>query len=376
MLGAPLTAYDFVFTSNTTESINLVAENLNYETEADTEPVILNSLLEHSSNDLPWRNISRGSVVRLSVDAEGFIDFEELETKLSSYNKYNQHGKKRIKLVAISGASNVLGICNDLSVISRIAHKYGAKLLVDGAQLIAHRKVEMEGTGIDYLAFSAHKVYAPFGCGLLVVRKGLLNFIPAELEQIKLSGEENTGGIAALGKVFLLLQRIGMDVVQKEEQELTRRFLDGLSQIQGLKVYGVEDPNSPGFTRKLAVILFEIKGIISFKIAKELAAQRGIGVRFGCHCAHIIVKHLLKIGPKLERFQWLLINLFPKLDLPGLTRVSFGLENTEEDVDDLVQTLSKITKKQKTSSISRSDYQKQMKAFVNDCSLKVFSQLK
>ena len=82
----------------------------------------------------------------------------------------------------MSGASNVLGVCNNLAEISRIVHRYGARLLVDAAQLVAHRKVDMEGCGIDYLAFSAHKVYAPFGCGVLVVKKGLLNFSSAELE--------------------------------------------------------------------------------------------------------------------------------------------------------------------------------------------------
>ena len=89
----------------------------------------------------------------------------ELEKILREYNQKDQHGKKRIMLVAVSGASNVLGICNDLEEISRIVHQYRARLLVDGAQLVAHRKIEMERYGIDYLVFSAHKIYAPFGCG-------------------------------------------------------------------------------------------------------------------------------------------------------------------------------------------------------------------
>lgn len=376
MLGAPLTAYDLVFTSNTTEAINLAAESLNQESESDTEPVVLNTLLEHSSNDLPWRSVTGGSVIRLSVDADGFLDSAELETKLSSYNKYNQHGKKRIKLVAVTGASNVLGVCNDISAISRIVHKYGAKLLVDGAQLIAHRKVDIEGWGIDYLAFSAHKVYAPFGCGLLVAKKGLLNFSSSELEKIQSSGEENVAGIAAMGKAFVILQRIGMDVVQSEELDLTKRVLTGLLQIPGLNVYGMKDPKLPEFKYKLGVFVFELKGMMAPKIGKELAAQSGIGVRFGCHCAHIIVKHLLKIGPKLEKFQWLIVSLFPKLNLPGLTRVSLGIENNEGDVDNLVKALSNIKKNSKVTKASKSDMQKKMKDFVNDRSMKVFSQLK
>ncbi len=132
--------------------------------------------------------------------------------------------------MAVSGASNVLGVFNDLAEISRIAHRYGARLLVDAAQLVAHRKVEMAACGIDYLAFSAHKVYAPFGTGVLLVRKGLLTFSPAEMERIRSSGEENAGGIAALGKALVLLQRIGLDVIQEEEQALTGRALRGLAQ--------------------------------------------------------------------------------------------------------------------------------------------------
>ncbi len=223
------------------------------------------------------------SLIRLPVDAEGFVDLNELETLLRAYNQKGQHGKKRIKLVAVSGASNVLGVFNDLAEISRIVHRYGARLLVDAAQLVAHRKVEMEECGIDYLAFSAHKVYAPFGSGVLVVRKGLLNFSPAELELIQSSGEENVGGIAALGKALVLLQRIGLDVIQEEEQALTGRALRGLAQIPGLKIYGIQDPDSPRFAQKGGVIVFGLKDIMPNRVAKELAEQGGIGVRYGCH---------------------------------------------------------------------------------------------
>ena len=138
MLGAPLANYDVIFTSNTTEAINLAAESLSREFTEDTEPVVLNTLLEHSSNELPWRMISGCSLIRLSVDAEGFVDLNELETGLKAYNQDSQYGKKRIKLVAMSGASNVLGVCQKISEISPLVHRYGARLLVDAAQLIAH----------------------------------------------------------------------------------------------------------------------------------------------------------------------------------------------------------------------------------------------
>jgi selenocysteine lyase/cysteine desulfurase len=342
ILGAPLADYEVIFTSNTTEAINLAAESLSRESDEATEPVVVGSLLEHSSNDLPWRMIPNGSMIRLSVDTEGFVNLNELETLLIDYNRKSEHGKKRIKLVAISGASNVLGVCNNLEEISRIVHRYGARLLVDAAQLVAHRKIDIEGSGIDYLAFSAHKVYAPFGSGALVVRKGLLKFEPEELRLIQASGEENAAGIAALGKSLVLLHRIGMDLINAEEQALTERALLGLAQIGNLEIYGVNRPESPGFTSKLGVIVFALKNKMATQIGKELAGWGGIGVRSGCHCAHITVKHILKVSPGLEKFQKMIVTLFPKLSLPGVVRVSFGIENTNEEVDTLIQVVAEI----------------------------------
>ena len=344
LLGAPRPAYDVLFTSNTTEAINLAAESLGKESEPGVEPVVLNTLLEHNSNELPWRRIPGVSLVRLPVDDEGFVDLNELETLLRAYNQQGQFGKKRIKLMAVSGASNVLGVFNDLAEISRIVHRYGARLLVDAAQLVAHRQVEVEKWGIDYLAFSAHKTYAPFGSGVLLARKGLLNFSPAELELIRSSGEENVGGIAALGKALVLLQRAGLDLIQEEEQALTRQALGGLAQIPGVKVYGIKDPGSPRFNQKGGVIIFSLKGMLANQVAKELAERSGIGVRSGCHCAHLLVKRLLHIPPAQQQFQGLILILFPQLALPGVVRVSLGIENRPEDVDSLLAALDKIAR--------------------------------
>lgn len=379
-LGASPASYEVIFTSNTTEAINLVAESMNGESEPGIESVILNTLLEHNSNELPWRTIPGFSLVRLPVDAEGFIDLNELEALLCAYNQQDQYGKKRIKLVAVSGASNVLGVFNDLSEISRITHLYGAKLLVDAAQLVAHRKVEMEKCGIDYLAFSAHKAYAPFGSGVLVARKGLLTFSLAELELINSSGEENVGGIAALGKALVLLQRIGLDLIQEEEQALTRQALRGLAQVPGLKIYGIKDPDSPRFAQKGGVIIFDLKNFLPNRMAKKLAEQGGIGVRYGCHCAHLLIKHLLHIHPLLARVQSLILILFPQVALPGVVRVSLGIENTPEDIDTLVRVLGQISRQPRTqngtSPLSQKDVQQQMNDFVGAAAQKVYTQLR
>ncbi|HET9655066.1 MAG TPA: aminotransferase class V-fold PLP-dependent enzyme [Kineosporiaceae bacterium] len=343
VLHAPPSDYEVVFTANTTEAINLVAQSLGRQG-ADVEPVVVNTVMEHNSDELPWRRLPGVGLIRLPVDRDGFVDPAELDGLLQEYNLQHRHGGQRIMLVALSGASNVLGACNDLAQIGRIAHRHGARLLVDGAQLVAHRAVDLSACGIDYFAFSAHKAYAPFGTGALVARTGTLGFDPAEHESIRASGEENVGGIAALGKALLLLQRVGLDVIQQEEQALTARALRGLAEIPGITVFGVQSPDSPHFPRRAGVIAFTLRGVMAGRVAAELAHQGGIGVRSGCHCAHMLVKRLLGVSSRLERFQRLMVSAFPHLELPGVTRVSLGIENTPEDVDILLDLLGRIAR--------------------------------
>jgi selenocysteine lyase/cysteine desulfurase len=311
------------------------------------------------------------SLIRLKVDAEGFVDLNELDRVLNAYNQKNQYGKKRIKLMAVSGASNVIGAFNNLEEISRIVHRYGVRLLVDAAQMVAHRKVEIERFGIDYLAFSGHKVYAPFGSGVLVAKKGLLHFSPADMELIQTSGEENAGGIAALGKALVLLQRIGLDLIREEEQALTKRALLGLAQIDGLRLFGIKDPDSPRFAQKGGVIAFALKGIMANSVAKELADRGGIGIRYGCHCAHLLVKHLLNVPPLLEQFQRLIASLFHGIVFPGLARVSLGIENSEEDIDALIKVVGEIARQHRIRKPA--SLQKQMNDFTKAAAQKVYA---
>jgi selenocysteine lyase/cysteine desulfurase len=352
-VGAPPSEYDVIFTANTTDAINLVAESTRRARGHGTQPVVVNTLLEHNSNELPWRTVPGGSLVRLPMNAEGLLDLAELEALLRAYNEGGLHGAKRVTLVAVSGASNVLGVFNDLAGIARIVHRYGARLLVDAAQLIAHRTIEMASTGIDYLAFSAHKAYAPFGTGVLVARKGPLAFSPGEMEGIRSAGEENVGGIAALGKALLLLQRIGMDVIQEAEQALTARALRGLAQIPGIKVPGIANPDSPSFAFKGGVIPFDLKGVISHTVARRLAARGGIGVRSGCHCAHLTVKRMAAIPPWAEQLQRLILTVLRRFELPGVVRVSLGIENSEADVDTLMHVLGGIARQRKDGAAEK-----------------------
>lgn len=347
VLGAPENDYEIIFTSNTTESINFVAECLSEEKETDIEPVVLITDLEHSSNDLPWRQIPGWQVNRLPVNKHGFWDLATLEKTLSEYNQQKINGRKRIKMVALSAASNVLGSCNNLEETSRIVHQFGAKLLVDGAQLVAHREINISKNNIDFFAFSGHKIYAPFGTGVLVMKKGALATDEKKLALFKVSGSENPGGIAALAKSLQLLKKVGYENIALHEGMLTRKTLTGLSQINDLKIFGIANPDSDEFKNKTGVIGFDIKNMAAGGIAKKLSYQAGIGTRYGCHCAHVLIKYLLDFTPFLEQFQRVVVLLVPPLKLQGFTRVSFGIETTENDIDLLLNELLKIANKNK-----------------------------
>jgi selenocysteine lyase/cysteine desulfurase len=341
-LNVPEAEYDLLFTSGTTESINIVARSENLASDGNIEPVILTSILEHSSNDLPWRNVSGATVIRLATDKEGFFDLEELELLLRNYNVEHRHGKKRIRMVALCGASNVLGTCNNLYAAGKLAKKYGALLLVDAAQLVAHRKIDMQSMNADFLVFSGHKMYAPFGAGVLVARKGLLHYEADEMVRIKTSGEENAGGIAALGSAMIILQRIGFDLIEEQERKVTAKVMNGLSSLPDVTIYGITDTGSFRFRQKTGVIAFDVKNRMAGSIARKLAYEGGIGIRFGCHCAHLIVKHVLNFSPAQEAIQKLVLRLLPFITLQGMSRVSFGLHNTEQDTDRLIDMLRQI----------------------------------
>jgi selenocysteine lyase/cysteine desulfurase len=344
-LRAPLTKYDVLFTSNTTEAINLLAWNLTLPPARHPSSIVLNTLMEHHSNELPWRYLRGVSLVRAQVDDEGFVDMADLEGRLQAHNGPSADGGKRVVLVAVCGASNVLGTCNDLAAISRVAHTYGAHVLVDGAQLVAHRPIDLDAWGVDCLAFSAHKMYAPFGAGALVVRRGLLRERDGELDRIRSQGEENVAGIAAMGQAMQLLQRVGMQTIEQEERELTARMLKGLAKIPDVQVFGVSDPGAKRFARRGGVVSFSVRRVPHNLVARLLAEWGGISVRNGCFCAHILVSGLLRIHWLREAAANIGLTLFPDWTervLPGLVRVSLGLENDEQDIDRLLKVVRDI----------------------------------
>ena len=265
-----------------------------------------------------------------------------------TYSK--EHGRKRIRLVAVSGASNVLGSFNDLGAICQIAHQYGAQFLVDGAQLVAHRRVDLARDEIDYLAFSGHKVYAPFGSGALVARRALLTLEPlCPLCDPRLGrGKRGRDRRAGQGDVAAAADRDGRGRSGRAGADAARaaRAWPRIPGHPGL--LGIRDPDAPLLRRPRApVIVFESATTPRNLVAKELGERAGIGVRDGCFCAHIVVRDLIHIHPIRTWIGALGLHLAPeffRMILPGVVRVSLGLENDERDVDALLEALAEISR--------------------------------
>lgn len=347
--GADPQYYTVIFGKNTTEAINKLA----YRLQLAPRDIVLITLMEHHSNDLPWRNKAR--VLRVKVDENGMLDTADLTNKLRSY-------RQAIKLVAVSGASNVTGWINDIHTIAAEAHAYGIPILVDAAQLAPHRPINLLSPDnpqhIDFLAFSAHKMYAPFGSGVLIGPKhvfsrgdpeyaggGTVEIVTtrsvewAEPPAREEAGSPNVVGAIALAGTLSVLEKLGMDNIARYEQVLTDYAVSKIMAIPGLKIYGSTEREDP---HRLGVISFTMKDYPHALIAAILAHMGGIGVRSGCFCAQPYVHHILQLdGRKLA--QWhSRRRAGQEKDLPGLVRISFGMYNTHREVDRLVQVLKEI----------------------------------
>lgn len=351
-VGANLKDHTVIFGKNTTEAVN----KLSYRLPLSKDDVVLVSLLEHHSNDLPWR--ARAQTEHIRADEQGRLDENDLDRLLALY-------AGRVKLVAITGASNVTGHLPDIHRIAEKAHKAGAQILVDTAQLAPHRRVSMgaldDPAHLDYVTLSAHKMYAPFGTGALIGRKDTFEQGEPEyrgggtIEIVTIdhvewagapdrdeAGSPNVVGAVALAAAIKVINKIGMNVIAEHEAELTAYTLDALSSIDGLQLYG--DTNPANAANRLGVIPFNIKGMSHFLVAAILGAEWGIGVRNGCFCAHPYLLHLLGLSAEESNRVRRDILANNRADMPGLTRISFGLYNTAEEVDVLRQALMNISR--------------------------------
>jgi cysteine desulfurase / selenocysteine lyase len=336
-----------IYVKNTTEGINKLSFKL---CNNEGKCVILSTDMEHHSNDLPWRG--KYKVDYIELDKYGRLSLLDLERKLIAYNSY-------VKLVTVSGASNVTGIINPIHEVAKLAHKYNSKILVDGAQLVPHVPFDMKPTNspehIDYLVFSAHKMYAPFGVGVLigpidifrygepdykgggtvdsVTHKFVYWSEPPEKEE---AGTPNVMGVVALLSSIRTLNTIGMNNIDKYEKSLAKYATERLIAIKNLKLYG----NTGDFKNKVGIIPFNIKGLHHSIVAEALSSQAGIAVRTGCFCAQPYVQKLLNISDE-EVAQY---SNLPKNERPGMVRLSFGLYNNVNEIDYLVRNLDHIAK--------------------------------
>lgn len=336
-----------IYVKNATEAINKLS---NMYKEIYDSGVILSTCMEHHSNDLPWREKFRVDYV--NINQEGGLDINDLERKLALH-------EGNVRLVAVTGASNVTGFKNSIHHVARMAHKYGAKILVDGAQLVPHSQIDMKPHSspehVDYLVFSAHKMYAPFGIGVLIGPKsvfekcspdykggGTVDLVTHDyIKWTKLPDKEEAGtpnvmGVVALMESINILCSIGMEGIDNYEKMLTEYALNQLSNIPDIELYeSMETIND-----KVSIVPFNIRGMHHSQTARILSNEAGIGVRNGCFCAHPYVQRLLKVSLEEmeERKKGNMKNY------PGFVRLSFGLYNTIGEIDVLIQMLKRIVK--------------------------------
>lgn len=352
-VGADPARHTCIFGKNTTEAINKLARRFPFTSRRN---VVLTSGMEHHSNDLPWR--AAAQTVHVELTPDGRLDEMDFDRQLDKY-------RDQVALVTITGASNVTGFINPIHRLAEKAHAAGAQICVDCAQLTPHRKVEMgsldDPAHLDYISISAHKLYAPFGTGALVGRRdtfeqgdpdmrggGTVEIVtlddvvwsdPPEREE---AGSPNTVGAVAMAAALCQLESIGMAEVSRHEADLTAYALEKLVAIPGVQVYGDRDPANA--SQRLGVIPIGLQAAPHFLAASVLGYEFGIGVRSGCFCAHPYILHLLGLTPEEARRVRLAMLAGDKRDMPGMIRASFGLYNTIDEIDILVEALACIQK--------------------------------
>ncbi|HNP88528.1 MAG TPA: cysteine desulfurase [Kouleothrix sp.] len=315
---------EIVFTRNATESINLVARAWGDANVRAGDRILL-TVMEHHSNLVPWQQLAQRTGARLEflpIDGEGRLVLDDLDRKLAG-----------VKLVALTQQSNVLGTINPVREIAARAHDAGALVLVDGAQSVPHMPVNVQALGIDFLAFSGHKMCGPTGIGALWGRRQLLEAMPpflgggsmirtvtlyettyADIPARFEAGTPAIGEAIALGEAADFLSGIGMENIFAHEQQLLGYALERLADVEGLHVYGPQSIELRG-----GAVSFTLDGVHPHDIAAVLDGE-GVAVRAGHHCCQ---------------------PLHEILDVPATARASFYLYNIPEEIDRLAAGLEK-----------------------------------
>lgn len=336
-----------LFGKNTTEALNKLARRWPWQ----PGDLVISSLAEHHSNDLPWR--PQATMIYLGLRPDGAIDLEYLADCLARY-------APRVRLLALTGASNVTGCLTEIHQAAALAHRYGAKVVIDAAQLAAHRPFAARPDGdpghIDFLAASGHKMYAPFGTGVLIgprdffargapdyagggtvsgVTLGAVRWAaPPDRDE---AGTPNVVGAIALAAAVQILAHAGLPRIAAHESRLTAKLIDRLRCLPGLTLYGPPYPE----VDRVGIVSFNLPGLPHGLVASALACEAAIGVRSGCFCAQPYVQRLLGIE-EAEAREMIQRGQGGAMDRPGLVRVSLGLYNAEEDLDRLAEAVGRI----------------------------------
>ena len=317
---------EMVWTRGTTEAINLVAGSWGLDTLREGDEILLSSM-EHHSNIIPWQLVARRTGARLryiEMDEQGRLILDDLTELLTD----------RTRIVAVSHISNALGTVNPIREIAEQAKQVGALVLVDGAQAVPHRRVDVQELGCDFYAFSGHKMCGPTGSGGLWARRPVLESMPpyqgggemirmvareestwAEIPHKFEAGTPNIAGAIALGAAADFLDEVGFDAIAEHESELLAYALERLDDLGGIRVYGPTD-------------LHERSGVISFTMGdahphdiSTILDSKGIAIRAGHHCAQLVMQHF---------------------GISATARASFYLYNSTDDVDRLIEGLVSV----------------------------------
>lgn len=347
----------FFVGSGTTAGINRVARTLR-EKRPDRD-VVITSIMEHHSNDLPHRRHFREVVhvpARMAVHALGCVDLGRIGEALKKYGD-------RVNYIALTGVSNVSGIINPVHEVAELAHRYGTLIVVDGAQFVAHLPVQMSGQGardLDVLVFSGHKIYAPGSPGVVVTRKDLFAglepqevgggmvdrvyvnryTVSQEFPDREEAGTPNITGAIALAASLYALSKVGMDLVAEEECQLIEYALSRLGEIEDVVIYGETDCH---VCQRAGAIAFNVRDLDHGLVAAALNDYFNIATRNECFCAHPYVREMItySLSENTEHISDEDLGDYAELRR-GMVRASFGIYSTREDVDQLAAALKHI----------------------------------
>ena len=315
-----------LFTSGTTESINLVAQSWGKKNISEGDEVLISGM-EHHSNIVPWQMIceEKGAFVKvIPLNDDGSLNMEVFEEELNS----------NTRMVAVAHISNTLGVVNPIERIIELSHAIGARVIIDGAQAVPHIPVDVQSLDCDFYAFSGHKMFAPTGIGVLYGKRELLEEMPpykgggdmidkvsfekttyADLPFKFEAGTPNIEGVIGMGAAIDYLNKFDWKDIIEYEDELLNYVTEELLKVNGLRIYGTTD-------KKIPVVSFLVDNIHPYDIG-TLLDQMGIAVRTGHHCTQ----------PLMDRYC-----------ITGTVRASLSFYNTKDEIDVFINALNKVLK--------------------------------